>query len=144
MKNQITETAIDMFLEVIPEEVMRSVKEFPQPNPTTATLAGEVGELTQVLLRIREGEHNDWRLVYNKAIQIATMACRISLEGDQTIGAIPTEEKRQTPITPEVFNELLYAAEGATRNSQRKFMGYPLEQITEYVREQNFARQKKT
>lgn len=87
-----SEGAIDTFIEDVEREVRRAMKKFPQPNPTIAALAEEVGELSKAMLHIREGKHNDWWRVYDEAVQVAAMACRAAIEGDPTFGVVPTAD----------------------------------------------------
>ncbi len=89
---QATQTGIDGFMEAVSDEVTRAVAKFPQPNPTLAALTEETGELAQAVLHIREGKSSDWWKVYDEAVQVAAMACRVALEGDPTVGAVPTEK----------------------------------------------------
>lgn len=86
------EIAIDRFLEDVSAEVRRAIAKFPQPNPVVAALAEETGEAARAALHIREGKSKDWWQVYGEAVQVAAMACRLAIEGDQTIGAVPTAE----------------------------------------------------
>ena len=87
-----TQTGIDGFMEAVTEEVSKAVAKFPQPNPTLAALTEETGELARAVLHIREGKSDDWWQVYGEAVQVAAMACRVALEGDPTVGAVPTEK----------------------------------------------------
>ena len=93
MPQQATQPGIDIFTDDVSTEVTRAVAKFPQPNPTLAALTEEVGELAQAVLHIREGKSTDWWRVYDEAVQVAAMACRVALEGDPTVGAVPTEKK---------------------------------------------------
>lgn len=77
----------EMFIQDISREVAKARAKFPGPNPTIAALAEEVGELSQEMLHIREGKHNDWERVWKEAVQVAVMAMRAATEGDATIGA---------------------------------------------------------
>ncbi len=88
----VTQSGIDGFVEAVSDEVTRAVAKFPQPNPTLAALTEETGELAQAVLHIREGKSTDWWKVYTEAVQVAAMACRVALEGDPTVGAVPTEK----------------------------------------------------
>lgn len=87
-----TEAALDDFLETVAFEVEAAVVKFPPPNPTLAALTEETGELAQAVLHIREGKSANWHAVYKEAVQVAAMAARVALEGDPTLGAVPTEE----------------------------------------------------
>jgi len=86
-KDEITD-----FLDAAQKETLRAIKKFPSPNPTIAALTEETGELAKAMLHIREGKSNDWQLVYDEAVQVAAVACRAALEGDSTIGTVPTSE----------------------------------------------------
>ncbi len=92
----MTSTVIQVrnFLCEVEDEVIHAKSEparieFPQPNPTLAALTEEVGELAKALLHIREGKASDWQRVYDEAMQVAAMACRVALEGDPTVGPTP-------------------------------------------------------
>lgn len=86
------EIAIDSFVDEVVKEVISAIAKFPQPNPNIAALAEEVGEAAQAALHIREGKSNDWWKVHNECVQVAAMACRLAIEGDPTVGAVPTAE----------------------------------------------------
>ena len=86
------EAAVDGFLADVSREVAKAMEKFPQPNPTIAALVEEVGEASQAALHIREGKHDDWWKVWEEAVQVAAMACRLAVEGDPTVGAVPTEK----------------------------------------------------
>ncbi len=92
MTQQAESDGIDNFLSDVGAEVVRAISKFPQPNPTLAALTEEVGELAKAVLHIREGKSSDWWRVHDEAVQVATMACRVALEGDPTVGAVPTEK----------------------------------------------------
>lgn len=83
---------IEQFFVDAQAEVEKAMAKFPQPNPTVAALTEEVGEAAKAALHIREGKSTSWWDVYDEAVQVAAMACRLALEGDQTFGAVPTEE----------------------------------------------------
>ena len=83
--------AVHEFMRDAFAECMKAMTRFPQPNPTLAVLTEEVGELAQAALHIREGKHADWGRVYREAVQVAAMAARVAIEGDPTVGAIPTK-----------------------------------------------------
>ena len=84
------EGGIDTFMDDVSQEVAKAIAKFPQPNPTLAALTEETGELARAVLHIREGKSDDWWKVYDEAVQVAAMACRVALEGDPTVGAVPT------------------------------------------------------
>ena len=88
----VSESGLDSFLDDVQKEVWKAVEKFPPPNPTIAALTEETGELAKAMLHIREGKSDDWWRVYDEAVQVAAMACRAALEGDPTIGAMPTSE----------------------------------------------------
>ena len=90
--DRATADAIDRFLHDVAEAIPSAMAKFPQPNPNIAALAEEVGEAAQAALHIREGKSNDWWRVYDEAVQVAVMAARLAIEGDQTVGATPTEQ----------------------------------------------------
>ena len=86
------EGGINTFMDDVTREVCKAMTKFPQPNPTLAALTEETGELARAALHIREGKSSDWWKVYDEAVQVAAMACRVALEGDPTVGAVPTEK----------------------------------------------------
>ena len=90
--DRATADAIDRFLTDVAEAIPGAMERFPQPNPVIAALAEEVGEAAQAALHIREGKSNDWWRVYDEAVQVAVLAARLAIEGDQTVDATPTEE----------------------------------------------------
>lgn len=94
-QNQTTDHAVDNFLFAVSDEVRKAVTKFPQPNPTLAAATEELGEVAKAMLHIVEGKSANWWNVYDEAVQLAAMACRIALEGDPTIGAVPTSENCQ-------------------------------------------------
>lgn len=74
-------------------EFKRASEKFPaKDNPTVAALTEEVGELAQAMLHIREGKIQDWNRVYEEAVQVATVAMRCALEGDDTLNVEPTTD----------------------------------------------------
>jgi len=87
--------ALDEFLHHVGGEVMEAMARFPQPNPTIAALTEEVGEAARAALHIREGKNSDWNNVYNEAVQVAAMAARLAIEGDPTVGAVPSASRSQ-------------------------------------------------
>lgn len=60
-------------------ELFRAREKFPGKNATFPALVEEVGELATALM-----EEPTYR-VHNEAIQVAVMAMRIVLDGDQTL-----------------------------------------------------------
>ena len=82
----------DQFLVDVEAELRRAIANFPQPNPTLAAATEEMGEVAKAMLHIREGKAHSWWDVYEEAVQLAAMAARIAIEGDPTIGCVPTAE----------------------------------------------------
>ena len=80
----------EAFLEDVRNELELAVAQYPNPNPTLATLTEQVGQLSEALLQIRDGVSNDWFVVWFEAKQVAVMAARCAIEGDPTVGAVPT------------------------------------------------------
>lgn len=79
------------FLLEVENELARARAKFPGPNVNLAALTEEVGELAKALLHIREGKATGWAAVYAEAVQVATMAARVALEGDPSI-AVPGDD----------------------------------------------------
>lgn len=77
------------FMQDVLYEHRKAVAIFPAPNPSVAALTEETGELAKALLHIRENKSDDWGSVYDEAVQVAAVAMRIALEGDETIGVTP-------------------------------------------------------
>ena len=83
------------FLNEVADEIERATALHPGPNPNLAALTEEVGELAQALLTAR-AVVNDlarchpayWHDVRTEAVQVATMALRIVLEGDPTLEVV--------------------------------------------------------
>lgn len=84
------EIADQTFIEDIVAEITKARSRFPTPDPTIVALTKKVGELSQAMLHMREGQHNDWWRVWNEAVQVAVMAMRAATEGDATLGVVPT------------------------------------------------------
>jgi NTP pyrophosphatase (non-canonical NTP hydrolase) len=80
-----TEIYDDQFLKDVKAELLRARTKFPGDNLNMVALMEEVGELAQAALHIREGKHNEWRKVWDEAVQVAVMALRMATEGDATI-----------------------------------------------------------
>jgi len=69
------------FLCEVNKEIDRAVSKFPDSELSTIALMEEVGELAKALLQ------EDWQSVYKEAVQVATMAARVAIEGDASIDA---------------------------------------------------------
>jgi hypothetical protein len=68
----------EQFLKAVAAEVKRARKLFPGENATNAALVEEVGEVSTALM------FEPWNAVIAEAVQVAAMACRLSVEGDST------------------------------------------------------------
>lgn len=71
---------IRLSLEIL-DELHRARTKFPGDNVTTLALVEEVGELAQATFEKSRAE------VRKEAIQVACMAMRVILDGDQTLDA---------------------------------------------------------
>ncbi len=71
----------ERFLEEVGLELERARTKFPSSNLVLAALMEEVGELAQAMLKVRAGHWSAVR-VYEEAVQVAAMACRVATEGD--------------------------------------------------------------
>ena len=83
---------IEAFIEDFRNELRREIRQHPAPNPTLAQLTAEVGHLADSMVGIGEGNSADWLIVWQDAKRVAAMAARCVLEGDPSLGAVPTEE----------------------------------------------------
>lgn len=93
-----TETPERMFLRDVEDELAKARAKFPYSGGANTALAEEVGELAKALL-----DETPQR-IYREAVQVATMAARIALEGDplldqyrtirQGVGASPARGLR--------------------------------------------------
>lgn len=66
------------FTEAVEAELQRARNKFPGKNATNAALVEEVGEVSTALM------YESWEDVIKEAIQVATMAQRLAIEGDET------------------------------------------------------------
>ena len=71
---------IDILFEEIRAELARARAKFPGDNVTLAALMEEVGELSKATFEEPKGR------VREEAVQVAVMACRMVLDGDNTFG----------------------------------------------------------
>lgn len=67
------------FLNAVIAEVKRAREKFPGANATNAALVEEVGEVSTALM------YEPFYNVVAEAIQVATMALRLAIEGDATM-----------------------------------------------------------
>lgn len=79
------------FLTDVHAELARARKKFPLSNCSLAALTEEVGELAQACLKVRAGVW-DKKRIYDEAVQVAAMACRVAVEGDASLAAVPYAE----------------------------------------------------
>ena len=84
--------SVEAFFDDVRNELELAIVQYPTPNPTLATLTEQLGQLSEALLQIRDGVSNDWFAVWFEAKQVAVMAERCAIEGDPTVGAVPTPE----------------------------------------------------
>ncbi len=70
----------DKFLNDVKEEFKRASDKFPKGDKLDAALMEEVGELAQALLHIQEKGASPAN-VYKEAVQVATVAMRIAVQG---------------------------------------------------------------
>ena len=81
---------IDVFIEEFRSELALAITRDPQPSNTLAELTAEVGLLAQSMLDIGDGHSKDWWNVWQGAKHVAAMAARCVLDGDRSLGAVPT------------------------------------------------------
>lgn len=79
------------FLIDVLAEVQRARRKFPKPTFSTIALTEEVGELAQAVLKVSAGKWPRER-IYDEAVQVAAMALRVALEGDDSVAAMTYEE----------------------------------------------------
>jgi hypothetical protein len=75
----------DKFLADVKDEHRRATEKFPANKKLDAALMEEVGELAKALLHIQEKGANP-KDVYAEAVQVATVAMRIAVEGSPEHG----------------------------------------------------------
>lgn len=75
----------------VASELRRAREKFPSSALALAALTEEVGELAQALLKWRAGKLS-WDAVVGEAIQVATMAQRVAVEGDASFEAVAYSE----------------------------------------------------
>lgn len=76
-----------VFLERLLEENRRARKKFPSNEKLQCALSEEVGELAKALFE------EPFENVYAEAVQVASVAMRIAVEGDASLGRNPEEER---------------------------------------------------
>ncbi len=69
-------------------EVSSARQKFPSPNCNMIALMEEVGELANALLEVKRG-NRDPKEIWEEAVQVAAMACRVATEGDPTVNLLP-------------------------------------------------------
>lgn len=82
----------ELFIQHVRDEVVKAREKFPDSNKMLAAMTEEVGEVAQALLKLTEdgklsrSEMNE-RLhnVYKEAVQVATTAMRLAVEGDPSM-----------------------------------------------------------
>ena len=67
------------FLKDVALEVIFARKKFPSSDATLAALTEEVGELAKAHMS------EPWSHVYREAVQVASTAMRVAIEGDGTL-----------------------------------------------------------
>lgn len=72
---------LEYFLQAVRAEWWRAHEKFPENKHVNAALVEEVGEVSNALLENAYGNKQDWH-VYAEAVQVATMAARIAIDGD--------------------------------------------------------------
>lgn len=72
---------LEYFLNCVRAEWWRAHEKFPSNKHINAALGEEVGEVCNALLENEYGNKQDWE-VYHEAVQTATMAARIAIDGD--------------------------------------------------------------
>lgn len=75
----------DMFA-AIRRELVKARAKFPETQLATIALMEEVGELAQAQLYCKAGRCAESNII-NEAVQVAAMAIRIAVEGDESVWA---------------------------------------------------------
>lgn len=74
-----TENRTQKFLDDVAEEIKKARSKFPHNDVQMIALVEEVGELAKALMD--ESDENVWK----EAVQVATMALRVAVEGDDSV-----------------------------------------------------------
>lgn len=69
----------EIFAARVPRELDLARRLFPAPNAMLAALVEEVGEIAKAMM------YEPWSHVVSECLQVATMAQRLAVEGDQTM-----------------------------------------------------------
>lgn len=88
-----TDCNAEEFLNFVRQELVRARKKFPKSHGAMTALTEEVGELAKALL------DEPWINVYQEAVQVAVMACRVAVEGDPTLKAVRKKRFIKTAFT---------------------------------------------
>lgn len=72
------------FLNDIADELQRARNKFPSSDLSLAALHEESGEVAKALLELKYG-NGPKQDVWKEAVQVAVMALRIAVEGDETL-----------------------------------------------------------
>jgi hypothetical protein len=70
-------------------ELQQAREKFPGAQYMLTALNEEVGELNKAMMEHSRGENVTTAEVYNEAIQVATMAIRVAVEGDDDFSYEP-------------------------------------------------------
>lgn len=82
------------FAQEMLRELDRARLKFPSPVCCLAALTEEVGELAQAMLKVAAGKWDAQR-IYEEAVQVAAMAARCAIEGDESLNACGYSENNQ-------------------------------------------------
>lgn len=78
-KMKYLENRTSEFLNDVAEEIKKARNKFPVNDVQMIALTEEVGELAQALM------DKPWEEVWKEAVQVATMALRVAVEGDNSV-----------------------------------------------------------
>lgn len=84
MLNELQKSSQRFVVQILSELEFARGK-FPSSDGVMTALTEEVGEVAKALM------NEPMRNVYEEAVQVATIACRIATEGDPTLAAIREE-----------------------------------------------------
>ena len=74
-------------------EARKAILRFPQPNYVLLKVAEEAGEVVKAGVHVAEGRDFTWDELEAECVQTIAMCFRLLIEGDETIGLTPPEDR---------------------------------------------------